>query len=88
MARLNKIDIVFVLTEERLAHHFAKLGFDQKFIGGPVDHHGLRVPSMMNVGKTISNIRVNLRSLYLEIAINIEKHLQLSKQPLGHMVES
>ncbi|SFU54776.1 hypothetical protein SAMN05216417_106213 [Nitrosospira multiformis] len=43
---------------------------------------------MMNVGKTISNIRVNLRPLYLEIAINIEKHLQLSKRPLGHMVES
>ncbi|SFU54766.1 N-acyl amino acid synthase, PEP-CTERM/exosortase system-associated [Nitrosospira multiformis] len=44
MARLNKIDTVFVLTEERLAHHFAKPGFDQKFIGGPVDHHAFESP--------------------------------------------
>jgi N-acyl amino acid synthase of PEP-CTERM/exosortase system len=88
MARLNKIDTVFILTEERLAHHFSKLGFSQKFIGDPIEHHGLRVPSMMNVGETMSNMHAHLLPLYLEIAINIEKHLQLNKRPLGHMIES
>ncbi|SFN70399.1 PEP-CTERM/exosortase system-associated acyltransferase [Nitrosospira briensis] len=85
MARLNEIDIIFILTEERLAHHFTKLGFDQKFIGGPVDHHGLRVPSMIYVGETIGNLRANLLPLYLEIAMNIERHLA-SKQPIDNPI--
>jgi N-acyl amino acid synthase of PEP-CTERM/exosortase system len=75
LARLNKIDILFVLTEERLARHFTKLGFRLKFIGSPVEHHGVRIPSMMDVGETISNMRANLRPLYRAIAADIERHL-------------
>ncbi|HJT50814.1 MAG TPA: hypothetical protein VJ734_02615, partial [Nitrosospira sp.] len=75
LARLNKIDILFFLTEERLARHFIKLGFNLKFIGGAVEHHGLRVPSMVDVGKTISNMRRNLLPLYRTIAADIERHL-------------
>ncbi|SCY55386.1 N-acyl amino acid synthase, PEP-CTERM/exosortase system-associated [Nitrosospira sp. Nl5] len=73
LARLNGIDTLFVLTEERLASHFSKLGFDLRYIGGPVQHHGERLPSMMNVGVTIHNMRANLRSLYHTIAADIEK---------------
>jgi N-acyl amino acid synthase of PEP-CTERM/exosortase system len=71
LARLNKIDTLFVLTEERLARHFLKLGFSLKFIGDPVEHHGRRIPSMMDVAGTINNIRSNLKPLYDVIAASI-----------------
>ncbi|MGN6716849.1 MAG: PEP-CTERM/exosortase system-associated acyltransferase [Candidatus Binatia bacterium] len=73
MARLNKIDTLFILTEERLARHFLKLGFSLKFIGEPIEHHGQRIPSMMDVNSTINNIRSNLRPLYRVIAADIGK---------------
>ncbi|ARO86988.1 N-acyl amino acid synthase, PEP-CTERM/exosortase system-associated [Nitrosospira lacus] len=75
LARLNEIDTVFVLTEERLASHFSKLGFNLQYIGSPIEHHGKRIPSMMSVSGTIRNMRANLRSLYHAIAADIEKGL-------------
>ena len=77
LARLNGIDTVFVLTEERLALHFAKLGFNLKYIGHPVEHHGTRIPSMMRVNATIRNMRPNLRPLYQTIAEDIERGMRL-----------
>jgi N-acyl amino acid synthase of PEP-CTERM/exosortase system len=76
LARLQKIETLFVLTEKRLASHFSKLGFDHKFIGGPVDHHGQRVPSMMNVMETINNMRASLRPLYHAIAEDIDRGIK------------
>lgn len=75
LARLNEIDTVFVLTEERLASHFSKLGFNLQYIGSPIEHHGKRIPSMMSVSGTIRNMRANLRPLYQAIAADIEKGL-------------
>lgn len=73
LARLNKIDTLFVLTEERLASHFSKLGFDLQFIGRPVEHHGERIPSMMSVSATLRDMRANLQPLYHTIAADIER---------------
>jgi N-acyl amino acid synthase of PEP-CTERM/exosortase system len=75
LARINGIDTVFVLTEERLANHFAKLGFSHKYIGSPIEHHGVRVPSMMSVSGTIKSMRSNLRPLYDVIAADIKRNL-------------
>lgn len=75
LARLNGIETVFVLTEERLANHFAKLGFSHKYIGSPIEHHGTRVPSMMSVSGTIKDMRINLRPLYDVIAADIKRNL-------------
>lgn len=75
LARLHGIDTVFVLTEERLASHFGKLGFNLQYIGSPIEHHGTRVPSMMSVSATISNMRINLLPLYGTIAADIERGL-------------
>lgn len=77
LARLNGIDTVFVLTEERLASHFGKLGFNLQYIGSPVEHHGERIPSMMSVSATIRNMRSNLQSLYRTIAADIERGMRL-----------
>lgn len=73
LARLNGIETVFVLTEERLANHFGKLGFSLQHIGSPIEHHGRRIPSMMSVSGTIDNMRSNLRPLYQTIAADIER---------------
>lgn len=83
MARLNGIETLFVLTEERLASHFSKLGFDLQYIGSPVEHHGERLPSMMNVTATIRNIRANLRPLYHTIAADIARGLSISGEEPG-----
>lgn len=75
LARRYGIDTLFVLTEDRLASHFKKLGFQLQFIGTPVEHHGKRTPSMMSVSGIIGNIRSILRPLYHTIVADIEMHL-------------
>ena len=79
LARLNGIDTLFVLTEERLASHFGKLGFQLQFIGNPVEHHGERIPSMMSVSRIIEGMRPMLRPLYDTIATDIRDAFHASK---------
>jgi N-acyl amino acid synthase of PEP-CTERM/exosortase system len=74
LARRYGIDTLFVLTEERLASHFGKLGVKLQFIGDPVEHHGKRTPSMMSVNGIIKDIRNIIRPLYNSIAADIEKY--------------
>ncbi|MEB2331447.1 MAG: PEP-CTERM/exosortase system-associated acyltransferase [Nitrosomonas sp.] len=76
LARLYNIKVLFLLTEERLANHFNKLGIQIKFIGSPVNHRGLRFPSMVNVNKTIDSIRPIFRPLYQAIAEDIKAELE------------
>lgn len=79
LARLNGITTLFVLTEERLASHFGKLGVKLQVIGSPVEHHGTRTPSMMNVNAIINDIRSIIRPLYHTIAADIGKALHENK---------
>ncbi|MBA2659637.1 MAG: PEP-CTERM/exosortase system-associated acyltransferase [Nitrosospira sp.] len=76
LARLNGIDTLFVLTEERLANHFGKLGVKVQSIGGAIEHHGKRMPSMMSVSGIINDIRNIIRPLYHTIAIDIKKGIE------------
>lgn len=76
LARLNKIDTLFILTEKRLADHFSKLGFTLQNIGSSIEHHGERIPSMMSVSDTLNNMRPNLRPLYHTIAADIKRNLR------------
>jgi N-acyl amino acid synthase of PEP-CTERM/exosortase system len=75
MARLHGIETLFVLTEERLASHFRKLGVRVEAIGQPIEHRGTRTPSMMSVRGIINDIRSIIRPLYHNIAADIEKYL-------------
>ena len=75
LARRHGIDTLFVLTEERLASHFGKLGVKLQVIGDPVEHHGKRTPSMMGVNAIINDIRNIIRPLYHTIVADIERHL-------------
>ena len=64
MAERRGIEKLFVLTEPRLAEHFAKLGVDILRIGEPVQHRGLRIPSVMDVNGIIAGIRPFLRPMW------------------------
>jgi len=74
LARKHGISYLFILTEKRLARHFGRLGANVQFIGDPIDHHGRRIPSMLNVNEIISNMRFIFRPLYQAIAADIKKN--------------
>lgn len=70
MAKLRSIETLFVLTEPRLAQHFKKVGVTEiKQIGSPVEHRGMRVPSLMPVDGIISGFCMNplIRPIYESI---------------------
>jgi len=71
LARLNDIQTLFVLTERRLASHFKKLGVNIQTIGGPVEHRGERIPSMLNINDIVKDMRMLLRPLYQVIATEV-----------------
>jgi N-acyl amino acid synthase of PEP-CTERM/exosortase system len=76
LAAASGIDHMFVLTEPRLAAHFSKLGVEVKQIGGPVEHRGTRVPSLLNVKKIINGLNFLTRPLYKEIADEVNQGLR------------
>lgn len=79
LARLYGIATLFVLTEERLALHFNKLGVKLQAIGGPVELHGQRIPSVMEVSGIIDNMRSTFRPLYRTIAEDIKNGIHRSR---------
>ena len=64
IARLHKIETLFVLTEPRLADHFRRLGVEIRQIGQPVEHRGMRVPSVMSVNDIIIGLNPYVRPMY------------------------
>lgn len=79
LASLHGIDSLFVLTEARLATHFARLGFDIKQIGEAVEHRGTRVPSKVTVSRTIDGLNFIMRPLYAVIAEEVRQGLLAQK---------
>lgn len=75
LARLHDISTLFMLTEERLANHFSRLGVNVTAIGVPVEHRGTRIPSMMDTRATLNDLRSILRPLYRTIAADIARGL-------------
>ena len=80
LAYIHHIDILFMLTEKRLAIHFSKLGASLDFIGPPVEHHGVRVPSMVNTVEIIKNMKPIFRPLYNLISKAINESFSRSAQ--------
>jgi N-acyl amino acid synthase of PEP-CTERM/exosortase system len=75
LALRHGIETIFVLTEPRLAGHFARLGVKVTQIGAPVEHHGLRVPSMMNCRAIVEGLNVVTRPLYQAIVRDVDRGL-------------
>lgn len=72
LARRFDIDTLFLLTEPRLATHFAKLGLKVRPVGAPIEHRGTRVPAMLNVKEIVSGLRFFVRPLFKEIVREID----------------
>ncbi len=72
MARQEGIETLFMLTEPRLADHFSKLGVKITQIGGPVEHRGIRVPSMMDVDSVIRGLRFFVKPTWKIVIQEIE----------------
>ncbi|QID18734.1 PEP-CTERM/exosortase system-associated acyltransferase [Nitrogeniibacter mangrovi] len=72
LAARNGVDTLFVLTEPRLASHFGKLGVEIRQIGGPIEHRGTRVPSMMDVQSIIKGLRFMVKPIWRVVQGQIE----------------
>ncbi len=72
VARHVGAEHVFVLTEPRLAEHFARIGFDIRHVGRPIEHRGTRVPSLLSSSKVVSGLRPMMKSLYAVIEASVE----------------
>lgn len=75
LAAHRNLDYLFVLTEPRLASHFARLGGAVRQIGGPVWYRGTRVPSVIDVHRVIRDMRLMLRPLWRTVDEEIESSL-------------
>lgn len=84
LAHRNNIDTLFVLTEPRLANHFAKLGVDIRQIGEAVEHRGARIPSMLDVKSVIKNMRLILRPIWRVVEKEIDAGLEHKKLDAAH----
>jgi len=80
LARMHNIEILFMLTEERLANHFNKLGSKLEFIGEPIEHHGVRFPSMIIINHLINNLKPIIRPLYQAVARDIQTGMRKAGQ--------
>lgn len=75
LALRHGVETIFVLSEPRLAAHFSRLGVQVTQIGGPVEHRGQRIPSMMNCKSIIEGLNSVTRPLYQVIAAEVEREL-------------
>lgn len=72
MARVRGIETLFVLTEPRLAAAITRLGVNLQQIGGPIEHRGTRIPSVMIVEHIINGMNAYVRPFFDVIAAEIE----------------
>lgn len=77
MAKRNEIETLYVLTEPVLAKHFKRLGIKLLPIGNPVEHHGERIPLMMSVKQTLSNLNLFVRPLFKEISKEMDSRYDM-----------
>jgi len=76
LAKFEGVERLFVLTEPRLAEHLSRLDVHVTSVGGPVEHHGIRYPSMIAVDSVIKGLNRYVRPIYDEIV----RQLELSPQ--------
>jgi N-acyl amino acid synthase of PEP-CTERM/exosortase system len=72
LARRNGIERLFMLTEQRLARQLARLGVRLRQVGSPVEHRGLRHPSMMSVEEVVNGLGFFVRPMFDVISGEIE----------------
>jgi N-acyl amino acid synthase of PEP-CTERM/exosortase system len=71
-AQLTGLSKLFVLTEPRLSDHLRRLGLPITQVGTPVEHRGLRVPSMIDVEPVAHDLGRMWRPFYDHILQSLQ----------------
>ncbi len=71
-ARHHGIETLFMLTERGLAKQLARLGVGLRDGGPPIEHRGIRYPSMMSVQEVVDGLSFFVRPLFAVIAGEME----------------
>ena len=85
VARRLNVENVFVLTEPRLATHFARLGFGIHPIGDEIEHRGVRVPSVLSSSKVVNNLRPLIQPLYAVIDRLVNRSFEAHPEALERL---
>lgn len=85
LAELLGIATLFLITEPRLLAHFRRLGFPVRQIGEPVEHRGLRVLSVADVGNPVVQLPFFMRPLYRVIAREIDEGRRSAPRQSGEV---
>jgi N-acyl amino acid synthase of PEP-CTERM/exosortase system len=73
IAERRGIAALVVLTEERLARHFGRLGVRLTQVGDVVEFHRLRAPYLMSVRETVNALPPAIHALYHRIRADMEQ---------------
>ena len=73
VATLHEIQRLYVLTEPRLSGHLRNLGIGITQVGTPVEHRGVRVPSMIHVASVQTGLRPTVLPFYDHIQDSIRQ---------------
>lgn len=84
LAARHRIGTLVVLTEERLARHFGRMGVQLDRCGEPVEYHGLRTPFTMSVDAIVQRLRADVRPLYDRIEAELQSN-RASEWPASSM---
>ncbi|MBL8396619.1 MAG: PEP-CTERM/exosortase system-associated acyltransferase [Candidatus Accumulibacter sp.] len=76
MARHYGLTRLFLLTERRLAMNLSRLGVNVQQIGGPVEHRGERIPSMIVVDELIDGMNFLVRALFEIVSREVKEGLR------------
>ena len=78
LARRLAIDGIALLAEPQVASQLWRLGLHLQQLGGPVQHHGTRVPFVLDVPDALERMRAFMKPLYR----TIERDLDASATPV------
>lgn len=84
IAEMHGLEKLFLLSEPRLARHLNRIGITNEQIGEPIEHRGLRAPSVMDVRHVIDNLDPLLRSVF----VVVRNELEVAYRVTGYPVES
>ncbi|WP_455285662.1 PEP-CTERM/exosortase system-associated acyltransferase [Cupriavidus necator] len=80
IAEVNHVEHLLLLTEPRLAKHLRRIGFVIEQIGGPIQHRGTRIPSVIHTSATIGGFRPRLQTMWHVVRQSVsDEFLQLEQ---------
>jgi len=73
LAVRNGLDAIVVLAEPQLATHLGRLGILLQQVGGPVQHHGTRVPCLLDLPANVAGMRSWIKPLYAAVERDLDR---------------